>query len=74
MSTRMFGQVLGRVTSEKCCNVIWRACDVCNHYNPLAFWVRQRSRNVHCFEVLEQRHRMKNHKYETVTCGASQLK
>ena len=30
--------------------------DVHNHHNPLAFWVRQGSRNVHTFEVVEQGH------------------
>ena len=31
--------------------------DVYNHHDLLAFWVRQRSRNVRSFEVLEQRAR-----------------
>ena len=32
--------------------------DVHNYHDPFAFWVRQQSRNIHSFEVFEQRHRI----------------
>ena len=50
-STRMFRRVsyIGEVLQ---CRL---ACDSHNHHDPLAFWVRQRSKSA-SFEAFEQRH------------------
>ena len=47
--------------------------NVHNHHDPMAmpFRVRQPSRNVHSFEVFEQRYRTENHKYGIVTHAVS---
>ena len=70
-STRIFGKVsylyIGEVLQRH------RARDAHNHRDPLAFWVRQRSKNVHTFEALEQRHRI--NKLQAQNCDTcSELK
>ena len=42
--------------------------NVHNHHDPLAFWVRQGSRNFHAFEVVEHRH-MKSQVWKYDTCS-----
>ena len=44
--------------------------DAHNHCDPLTLWVRQRSRNVHSFEVFEQRYRIKKSQAQSCdTCS-----